>query len=349
MSSNANGRPFRVLLVGSGPTAATALESLAKRFTVVGLVRECAPEATSVDPVVARARQLGAVVVTTATIAAIAEAIDELEPDCVVVSSFHRIIPQSLLSRCRFVNVHYAMLPRYRGRANVNWAVINGEAITGISIHEIAPGLDAGNILFQYAIEIGAEDTVADLYRCLNDVQRRALGETVEHFLDGDPGKPQDELHASYGCTRLPDDGEIDWSAPSIVIDRLVRALARPFPGAFTYLDQKRLTVWRAARLAYAPRYDGRIPGRVVNVERSEGFVDVLTGDGMLRVFEVQIEGGEVASAASVIRSVKIRLGLRNGDLLKRIEQLEARVAALSLERAPTAGNGYDNRVGEGV
>jgi methionyl-tRNA formyltransferase len=349
MSYKATTGPSRVLLVGCGPTAAGALESLAERFTVVGVVRECGPEATSTDPVIVRARQLGAVVLTTATIAALEAAIEQLEPDCVVVSSFHRIIPQSLLGRCRFVNVHYAMLPRYRGRANVNWALINGEAITGISIHEIAPGLDAGNILFQYAIEIGAEDTVADLYRCLDDVQRRALGETVERFLEGDPGKPQDEVHASYGCTRLPEDGQIDWSAPSIEIDRLVRALARPFPGAFTYLEQKRLTVWRAARLAYAPRYDGRIPGRVVNVERSEGFVDVLTGDGMLRVIEVQLEGEAVAPAATVIRSVKATLGLRSGALLKRIEQLEARVVALAQQLARTAGNGYGNRVGEGV
>jgi methionyl-tRNA formyltransferase len=338
-----------VLLVGSGPTAASALESLAERFTVVGLVRECASEATSIDPVVSRARHLGAVVITTATIAAIEEAIDDLEPDCVVVSSFHRIIPQSLLARCRFLNVHYAMLPRYRGRANVNWAIINGEAVTGITIHEIAPGLDAGNILFQYAIEIGAEDTVADLYHCLDDIQRRELGDTVLRFLEGDPGKPQDEIHASYGCTRLPEDGEIDWSAPSIVIDRLVRALTPPFPGAFTYLEQKRLTVWSAARLARAPRNDGRIPGREVSVVRTEGFVDVLTGDGIVRVFEVQLEGDEAAPAASVIRSVKATLGLRSGDLLKRIGRLEAQVMALSQELARTGANGYGNRVGEGV
>lgn len=338
MNSDTPEKAFKVLLVGLGPTAATALESLAERFTVVGVVRECNDEAESVDPVSIRARQLGARVLTTATISAIEQAVSELEPDCVVVSSFHRILPDSLLTRCRFVNVHYAMLPRYRGRANVNWAVINGEAITGISIHEIAPRLDAGNILFQCAIEIGEEDTVMTLYERLNGIQRRALGETVERFLKGEPGAPQDEIHSSYGCTRLPDDGEINWSASSVSIDRLVRALARPFPGAFTYLQNKRLTVWRAARVFHAARYDGRIPGRVVHVMRSEGYVDVLTGDGMLRLYEVQLEGEEVAPAASVIRSVKIGLGLHIGDLLRRIEQLEAQITALTRRAQPAAG-----------
>jgi methionyl-tRNA formyltransferase len=348
MSSEATGHWFKVLLVGLGPTSASALESLAERFTVVGLVRECSPQAVCVDPVIARARQLGVPVVTTATVSAIEAAVGDLTPDCVVVSSFHRILPDSLLAKCRFVNVHYAMLPRYRGRANVNWAVINGEAITGISIHEMSPGLDAGNLLFQSAVEIGEADTVTDLYGRLNEIQRRELGGAVQRFIEGDPGTPQDETHSSYGCTRLPDDGEINWSASSLSIDRLVRGLARPFPGAFTYLQNKRLTVWRASRVIHAPRYDGRIPGRVVRVSRSEGFVDVLTGDGILRLFELQLDGDEVAPAASVVRSVKSTLGLRSGDLLKRIEQLEAQISLLAARVQPVAG-GPVNRVGEGV
>jgi methionyl-tRNA formyltransferase len=315
-----------VLLVGLGPTTATALEALAARFTVLALVRE--GDADS-DPVIARARELGVRVIPDAAIAAIDAAVDDLRPDCVVVSSFHRILPDALLSKCPFVNVHYALLPKYRGRANVNWAILNGERATGISIHEMAPGLDAGNILFQAAVPIEPDDDVTRLYDRLNGLQGAALSAAVERLLSGDHGEPQDERQATYGCTRLPDDGEIDWSAPTAAVHNLVRSLTPPFPGAFTYFEGRRLTVWRARPVSDAPRYDGRVPGRVVRVSRAEGSVDVLTGDGVLRILEVHPDGGDRVAAAQVVRSVKATLGLRTADLLRRIEQLERRVSEL--------------------
>jgi methionyl-tRNA formyltransferase len=323
----------KVLLVGLGPTAGTALDSLAERFEIVGLVREYGGEGgegAEGDPVIRRAHQLGIRVLPVATVAAIEESVERLAPDCVVVSSFHRILPDSLLSKCRFVNVHYAPLPKYRGRANVNWAIINGESSVGISIHEMAPGLDAGNILFQAEIPIGEDDTVGDLYERLNGIQRGALADAVLRFLDGDVGQPQDESRATYCCTRLPDDGQIDWSMSTRRVHDLIRALAAPYPGAFTCFEGRRLIVWRSKPVAAAPRYVGRIPGRVVRVSREAGFVDVLTGDGVLRLLEVQRPGEAVAPAADVIRSVKATLGLRPADLLRRIEELERQVAALS-------------------
>jgi methionyl-tRNA formyltransferase len=327
MSSEPNQTRGRVLLVGLGPTAATALEALAERFAVVGLVRQVA--AGVADPVIARACRLGVRIIPVATIPAIEAAVNELRPDCVVVSSFHRILPDALLARCPFVNVHYALLPKYRGRANVNWAILNGEKATGISIHEMAPGLDAGNILFQAEVPIGADDDVTTLYERLNELQRTGLAGAVERLLSGNRGEAQDASQATYGCTRLPDDGEIDWSASTASVYALVRSLTAPFPGAFTYFEGKRLIVWRARPVAEAPQYDGRIPGRVACVSRAEGSVDVLTGDGVVRVLEVQREGAERTAAANVIGSVKATLGLRTSELLRRIEQLERQVSGL--------------------
>jgi len=332
MSSDEKQKRGRVLLVGMGPTTATALDALAERFAVIGLVREVAGGA--VDPVVVRACRLGVRIIPVATIPGIEAAVNELRPDCVVVSSFHRILPDTLLAKCPFLNVHYAMLPRYRGRANVNWAILNGERSTGISIHEIAPGLDAGNILYQAEVPIGPDDDVTTLYERLNALQGGALAEAVERLLSGDRGDLQDESQATYGCTRLPDDGEIDWTASTAAVHALVRSLTPPFPGAFTYFEGRRLTVWRANVVADPPRYVGRVPGRVVNVSRAGGWVDVLTGDGVLRLLEVQIDGGERTVAANVIRSVKATLGLRTADLLRRIEQLEKQVSSLRAESA---------------
>jgi methionyl-tRNA formyltransferase len=323
----------RVLLLGMGPTALSALESLAATFRVVGLVRDARRSPEGNDEVVERARALMVPVFSDLTVEGVKRAVIESRPDCTVVSSYDRILPSGVLAHYRFVNVHYAPLPEYRGRANVNWAIINGESETAITIHVLAPGLDSGNILYQQRIPIGADDTVGDLYIKLNKVQREVLGEIVARYISGYEGEPQDETAATYGCARVPDDGEIDWSASTRQIYALVRALAPPYPGAHTYLDAQRITILRAAPRANAPRYVGRIPGRVVGRSRQNGHVDVLTGDGVLRIHEVMTGDSIAGPASAFIGSTRQTLGLRTADLLARIEALESR-----LDRLDSAG-----------
>ena len=308
----------RVILVGLGPTAADAFTALHPRFSVVGLVRPDGDEVTK------RAQEAGVAVVEDTSIKARDRLISERSPDCVVVSSFHRIIPAEVLGRCHFVNVHYAPLPAYRGRATVNWAIINGEKETAITIHTMVPGLDAGRVLQQERVPIEPADTITDLYRKLNARQRELLGDAVADCLAGMPGEVQDEAAATYACTRVPLDGQINWSLPTDAIDRLVRALADPYPGAFTYLGTRRLWVRRAAPMADPPRYVGRIPGRVVRVAAAEGFVDVLTGDGVYRLHELaEDDSATTMPASAVVRSVKDTLGLSPASLLERLEAVE--------------------------
>jgi len=312
-----------------GPTALSALESLAARFRVVGLFRDARSSPDGTDEVVERARALMIPVFSDLSIDGVERVVGQSRPDCTVVSSYDRILPSRVLSNSRFVNVHYAPLPEYRGRANVNWAVINDEPETAITIHVIAPGLDAGNILYQRRIPIGADDTVRELYIRLNEVQREVLGETVARYISGYAGEPQDETAATYGCTRVPDDGEINWSDSTRRIYALIRALAPPYPGAHTHLGARRVTILRAAPLANAPRYVGRIPGRVVGRSSKHGHVDVLTGDGVLRIHEVMTADSIAAPAAVFIESTRQTLGLRTADLLARIEALESRLNQL--------------------
>jgi methionyl-tRNA formyltransferase len=326
----------RVLLIGIGPTTETALHSLAARFDVIGVAR-CADTA---DPVAQYASRLGVPVFQDTSMPAIERLVTSLTPDCVVVSSYDRILPERLMRACPFVNVHYAPLPEYRGRATVNWALINNETHVAISIHELVPQLDGGQVLYQELVPIMPQDTVTTLYEKLNALQQSALGDAVAAFLGGAAGKVQDQSRATYGCTRLPDDGEIDWAAPTMKIDGLIRALAPPFPGAFTYLDGRRLAVLRAMALENPPRYVGRIPGRVIGRSRSEGWVDVLSGDGVIRLLEVRSEGGAAVPPATLMTSVKATLGLRTVDLMQRIRTLEQHVAELTAIVA---------RLGEGV
>jgi methionyl-tRNA formyltransferase len=330
------------LLIGLGPTALAALESLSAKLDVVGLVRNAdgdeldnwvpgrRPGDRPDDVVARRAGELGVPLCTDTSPGAIQRLLLRTRPDCVVVSSYDRVLRPELLALSRFVNVHDTPLPRYRGRGV--WSLINDEPFTALTIHVLDAGLDTGDVLFQELVPIRATDTVMDLYERVNEVQRAHLGDTVLRHLGGYEGLPQRHEAATYGCSSdrdVPEDGEIDWSWPTRRIDCLVRGLAYPFPGAHTYFAGRRLTIWSARLALDAPRYAGRVPGRVVSVSRQDGWIDVLTGDGTLRVLEVQPEGAERMAPAGPIRSVSDTLGMRTADLLRRIDALEQQVARL--------------------
>ena len=309
----------RILLVGFGPTTRAALECLLRRFDVVALVRD------GDDPVVGYAVDSGVAVEPVTSPAEIAALVGRLEPDCVVVSSYNRIFSGPVLDACPFVNVHYSPLPAYRGRANVNWAILNHEPYAAVTVHSISPGLDSGGVLAQQTVQIAPRDTIGKLYDRLNAVQAEILPAAVLRRLDGDPGDPQDESAATYCCARLPDDGEIDWSASTRDIDALVRSLGPPYPEAFTFLGLERVEVIEAEPSRDPRVFVGRVPGRVIGWSRADGWTDVLTGDGILRVMRVRLAGIECA-AATVLKSSHVTLGLRRLDLLARVESLSARV-----------------------
>ncbi len=323
----------RVLLVGLGSTTQSALEALMDRFEVTSLVRP------GDDAVVKTARSLGIPVTDRTTIAGVTARIEEDQPDAVVVSSYDRILPASLVGSRPFVNVHYAPLPKYRGRATVNWAILNGEPSTAITVHCLEPGLDAGGILAQQSVAIGPRSTAGGLYQELNALQRRLLGDAVDRRLRGDVGSLQDEAAASYSCTRVPGDGEIRWSEPTVSIDRLVRALDGPFPPAFTFLGNRRVDVLQAHPVEDAPTYEGRVPGRVVRVDRPGGAVDVLTGDGVLRLVSLSVEPDRPVPASTVVTSVRqtlvSRLEARVAELEERLEASTHRDAGASSQHQP--------------
>lgn len=316
----------KVLLIGLGITTLTALESLISQCQVVGIVRNIAQESEANDPVINLAKKENIPLFNDPSQKAIQSLIVELKPDCVVVSSYNQILPQSLIKLTTFINVHYSPLPQYRGRANVNWAIINDESHVAISIHLISPELDEGNILYQQLIPIEHDDTVATLYEKLNQIQKENLGITIIKALQGNWGIPQNHEQSSYGCTRLPEDGEINWSDSTKKINNLIRALVEPFPGAYTYFKGEKLIVWQAEIVNNAPQYIGRIPGRIINRSPTEGHVDILTGNGVLRLLEVQLFEQEKTQAAKVIKSVKSTLGLQTSELLNRIQSLEKQI-----------------------
>ena len=158
---------------------------------------------------------------------------------------------------------------------------------------------------------IGPWEDAGAVYKKVCEATVEVLRQTWPGMAAGAPRRiPQAEADATYCCARTPENGRIDWTADTRTVFNLIRGLARPFPGAFTVWEEGQLRIWRAEPVAEAQVYVGRVPGRVVGVDRTKGHIDVLTGDGVLRLLEVQPDGAEEAgSPTQWVRSVRARLG----------------------------------------
>lgn len=253
----------------------------------------------------------------------------ELRPDvCFVVGCRVRIDKSVYEIPARgCLAVHDSLLPEYRGFAPINWSLINGEDHVGVSLFHLNETVDGGDLVSQERVQVDADDTAAEVYERVCSATIRLIRDAFPKIAAGTaPRTPQNPEAGSFTCARTPDDGLIDWSRPTLEIYNLIRALGRPYPGAFTYLRGRRLTIWGARPVIDGPIYVGRVPGRVVQRYPTEGSVDVLTGDGVLRIEVVESTGEDgPAPASSVLRSIRDTLGLHLTDLLASLHALHAR------------------------
>lgn len=215
------------------------------------------------------------------------------------------------LFRHGILNVHAGDLPRYRGNACPNWAILNGESVVGLTVHRMLPDqLDSGPILLKAFHAIDESTYIADIYQWLNDAVPQLCHVALTRLRDGAAGFiDQDPNPATWlRCyPRRPEDGLIDWHRPSREIHRLVRASSHPFDGAFTYLEGKDLVkIWRAD-MAIHPGPFLAVPGQVIG--RAENALTVACGDGVLAITDVEVGGQRGAEArATVGRSLRNRL-----------------------------------------
>ncbi|MDO5115371.1 MAG: formyltransferase [Synergistaceae bacterium] len=213
--------------------------------------------------------------------------ISSLEPELLFSFYYRALIPKAALDipRLGAYNIHGALLPKYRGRACVNWAVLNGERETGATLHVMTEQADRGDIVDQQAVPIEFSDTAHDVFLKVAEAARLILARRLPELEAGRaPRVPQDEAEATYFGRRRPADGEIDWNKSAVEIYNLVRALTRPFPGAFTELDGKKYYIWRAL-----PAEGKARPGEIVSREP----LLLGTGDGLLQVTELEAEEKE--------------------------------------------------------
>jgi len=179
--------------------------------------------------------------------------------------------------------VHDALLPRYRGFAPTNWAIINGEKETGATLFYIAEDIDSGDIIDQVKIQISQDETAKTLNDKFLQVYPDIISRNLPSLLDGTfEAKPQDHSLATFVSKRGPDDGHLDFSKTAKEILQLIRGLTYPYPGAWAMYNNEKVLIWEAEILDNPPIYEGLIPGRLININKDA--VDVLVSDGVLRI-----------------------------------------------------------------
>ncbi|MGA2037913.1 MAG: methionyl-tRNA formyltransferase [Bryobacteraceae bacterium] len=224
------------------------------------------------------------------------EAVDHLRslaPEAMVVVGYGQIIPQSVIDipPLGILNVHASLLPKYRGAGPIQWAIVNGETVTGVTIMRIDAGLDTGPMLLKAETAIGADETAIDLGRRLSVMGAGLLVEALDALAAGRViPQPQDNAQATYASMLKKEDGRIDWTRSAAQIHNQVRGM-QPWPGAYSIFRGAALHVWRARPVEAGA---GHPPGALVRIKPPL----VACGVGALELIEVQMEGRKRMPAA---------------------------------------------------
>ena len=214
-------------------------------------------------------------------------------PELLWITDYRYLVSPEIVSLtpCGAVNLHPSLLPRYRGRASINWAIINGEATLGLTAHFVDEGMDTGDIICQKRYQLRQEQDVGDALNILYPLYQEITEEVLHAFNAGDvPRRPQDHTLATVFAGRKEEDGLIYWNQKAISVWNLIRAVSHPYPGAFTFADNDKLLLWKAAPSPLPPQKN-TVPGRILRIEE-EGF-HVQCNDAVLFVTSFELESGK--------------------------------------------------------
>jgi methionyl-tRNA formyltransferase len=235
------------------------------------------------------------------------ETLRRLQPDVIVVVAFGQIISKEILELPPLgcINVHASLLPSYRGAAPIQWAVINGETQSGITIMRMDEGLDTGDMIAKKAIPLDAKETGGSLFDKLSQMGAKLLVDTLPRLEDGtiDYEQQPKESPTSYAGMIKKQMGQLDFSKSAIELERWIRGL-NPWPSAYTYVNGKSLKIWEASVVA---DISPQAPGRIVSGD--EQGLWVQTGDGMLVITNLQLEGKKRMNAGAFLRGYHIETG----------------------------------------
>lgn len=276
---------MRLLFFGNHTVGVRALGAASELTEVVGVVAHPPDPEDGVryDSVAGFAASRGWPVLRAAgRDAAITRFVTGQRPDLIWIADYRYLLPADVIALAPLgaVNLHPSLLPKYRGRAPVNWAILNGETELGLTAHRVDDGMDTGDILAQVSFHLTKDEDVGDaldrLYPLYETVTRQVLTSLIAGGL---VAQPQDHAHATAFPRRRPEDGRIDWTVPARSVRDLVRAVAAPYPGAFTESAGQTVKVWRAT---LSDLWDDGVsrPGDVRAVD--EAGVHVACGSGIV-------------------------------------------------------------------
>ncbi|WP_422527871.1 bifunctional UDP-4-amino-4-deoxy-L-arabinose formyltransferase/UDP-glucuronic acid oxidase ArnA [Serratia fonticola] len=246
------------------------------------------------------------------------ERIRELQPDIIFSFYYRNMLSDEILSLAPKggFNLHGSLLPRYRGRAPINWALVNGETETGATLHKMVKRPDAGDIVGQHKVAISEKDTALTLHQKVLEAAQVVLKEQLPKLKDGTASlTEQNEADASYFGRRTAADGEIQWHKSANEINNLVRAVTEPYPGAFSYLGQRKVIVWRARVLDTA---HDKQPGTVLSttplvIACGEGALEIVAGQSESGLY---VQGNRLAAEMGMVSDV--RLAAKPSSVMKR-------------------------------
>lgn len=227
----------------------------------------------------------------------------EFQPDIMIVAAFGQILPKEILEMPKYgcVNVHASLLPKYRGAAPIQWAVINGDAVSGVTTMRMDAGLDTGDMIEKAEVVLAEDETGGSLFDRLAEVGAKLCVHTIQAIEDGTAVyTKQNEAEATHVGMIKKQMGNIDWMQPAVTIERLIRGL-NPWPSAYTKLNGKTLKIWRAAVEAGG---DAKDAGKVVTANKKE--LKIQTGDGILSLLEVQLEGKKRMDIEAFLRGYEV-------------------------------------------
>lgn len=232
--------------------------------------------------------------------------------DLAISVNWRSVIPASVLAMYPrgVLNAHAGDLPRYRGNAPLAWAILQGEDQIGLTIHQMNEQLDAGPIVLKRRVPIGPRTRIGELWQRLGLEFPAMFREALDGLASGaivPTPQPEDPRSALRVFPRRPEDGRIEWRRSAVEIDRLVRASSEPYPGAFASFEGRRMTIWEAVPEAWPCPFLA-VPGQVMARDARDESILVATGDGVLRVLCVSLDGGPRVRPASVVRSLRQRL-----------------------------------------
>ena len=235
----------------------------------------------------------------------------EYDADIFVVAAFGQILSQEILDMPKFgcVNIHASLLPKYRGAAPIQWSILDGEKETGVTIMQMNAGLDTGDILLQEKFEIAADETGASLFDRLAVLGAEAIVKALPSIEAGSlTPVPQDDEASTYAGMLKKEMGQIDWTWDADKIERYVRGL-NSWPSAYTYLNGKTLKIWGAEVVDIsADELEGNpLAGTIYSVDKDS--ISVVTGDGLLKLNNIQLEGKKRMDVSAFLLGYKINVG----------------------------------------